>query len=204
VQQWLCDVQRWTLGRSAMPPDARALAAAVASFAAVAAAVSASQAALVAACAAVTSSTLLAAGGVRVPEYWVRQRAPSWWETEVPGFSDEEFRDHFRVCRATFVYIVERLRPAVQRKDTRLRKAVLAELIVACSMRRLATGDSFQTIAAMFGVNRSSAKKFNDRTVRALVAVRACMAVGAGVSIAFCVQTVQSSAPPWAAPGEPQ
>ena len=156
-----------------MPVDGRALAAAAASFAAVAAAVSASQAALAAAIAAVSTTTLLTEGGVRVHEYWVRQRSPAWWEVEAPRLSDEEFREHFRVCRATFLYIVERLRAAVQRNDTRLRKAVPAEVIVAAGLRRLATGDTFQTIAALFGLNRSSAKKFCDRTVCALVELQA-------------------------------
>ena len=61
----------------------------------------------------------------------------------------------------------------VQKKDTQLRKAAPAELIIAAGLRRLATGDTFQTIAAMFGLHRSSAQKFFKRTVRALVGLQA-------------------------------
>jgi len=45
----------------------------------------------------------------------VRQRNPSWWESDAQLFSDEEFREHFRVCKATFTYIVERLQPVIQK-----------------------------------------------------------------------------------------
>jgi DDE superfamily endonuclease len=145
--------------------DLAALAAAVTVFTA---AVQVYNTALVAVAAA-AGVVLLAPVGTRVHDVWVRERASPWWLSEVPRYSDEEFRQYFRVCRATFRYIVELVRNQVQKADTRLRKAVKADLIVAVALRRLATGDSFQTIGALFGVNRTSAQKYTARFVRALV-----------------------------------
>lgn len=148
------------------------LTAVAASFAAVTAALSASNTALSLTIAAV-SSTLLAGAGVVIRDEWVRQRGQSWWEGDAQHFNDEEFREHFRVCKATFTYLVERLRPLIQKQDTRLRKAKPAELLVALTLRKLATGDTFQSIAIAFGLHRSSVQYFFSRTVHALVTLQA-------------------------------
>jgi len=113
------------------------LTAVAASFAAVTAALSASNTALSLTIAAV-SSTLLAGAGVVIRDEWVRQRGQSWWEGDAQHFNDEEFREHFRVCKATFTYLVERLRPLIQKQDTRLHKAKPAELLVALTLRKRA------------------------------------------------------------------
>ena len=56
--------------------------------------------------------------------------------------------------------------------DTRLRKAKPADLLVALTLRKLATGDSFQSIAIAFGLHRSSVQYFFRRSVRALVTLQ--------------------------------
>ena len=105
----------------------------------------------------------------RVHRYWVRPRAACWWETEVPTFNDEEFRTYFRVCRATFTYIVELVRPQLEKQDTRLRKAIPVETVTAVGLRRLATGMAYVDIGPTFAMHKSSVQRCSVRFVEALV-----------------------------------
>ncbi|KAI2796635.1 hypothetical protein BLOT_015645 [Blomia tropicalis] len=54
-----------------------------------------------------------------------------WYNIMVPQMDDEEFRKHFRMGRGTFTYIVEKVRPCLEREMTRFQDSLCVEKIVA-------------------------------------------------------------------------
>jgi len=83
--------------------------------AAVGSAISTLNAAAAAAAALLAAQPVALCSSRRVHTRWVKTRGQSWWETTVPHFQDNEFREYFRMCRATFTFVVEMVRSDVQR-----------------------------------------------------------------------------------------
>jgi hypothetical protein len=63
--------------------------------------------------------------------WWKRERNLSWWEGDAQDCDDDEFRSHFRMDWNAFYKLADDLRPDIERKNTRLRKAVDYEAVVA-------------------------------------------------------------------------
>ena len=121
-----------------------------------------------------TVAAIAAGQHVRTHERWVRPRCPSWWDNEVNGgepMSDEEFHKHFRMCRATFAFVVGAVAQRVRRQDTQFRKALPVDKVVAMGLLRLAEGSSYQSIARCFGVARETVQKSTKKLVEALVEI---------------------------------
>jgi hypothetical protein len=70
----------------------------------------------------------------------VRSRNTSWWDGDAQDLDDAEFRSYFRMVWSAFYALADDLKPDVQLKDTRYRKAVDYEAVVAMALYRLATG----------------------------------------------------------------
>ena len=58
--------------------------------------------------------------------------------------------------QSTFSYLCEKLRPAIIRQNTHLRKAISVEQRVAITLWCLATPCEYRTVAHLFGVARST------------------------------------------------
>ena len=56
----------------------------------------------------------------------------------------------------TFEILCEELRPHLQRQTTRFREPIGVEMRVAITIWRLATNIEYRTIAALFGIGRST------------------------------------------------
>lgn len=110
----------------------------------------------------------LLAGGHAERAAWAYAKAPSWWDTTVPNLSDADFRSNFRVCPDTFEYIVGEVAGAVQAADTRWRKALPAQKVVAIALYRLATGHDYRSIGNLFGVSTSVTQSCVVNVVEAL------------------------------------
>ena len=100
--------------------------------------------------------------------WWVRPRAASWWDTDAQEMDDAEFRSHFRMCWETFYAVCDVVRDAVERQDTQLRSAIHFEKVTAMALWRLATGDSYRSIAIKFGTSRSVVCDATHRVAAAL------------------------------------
>ena len=103
--------------------------------------------------------------------WWVRPRAACWWDTDAQLLDDAEFRGHFRMCWDTFYAVCDLLRDRIERQDTQMHNAVHYEKVVAMALWRLATGDSFCSIAIRFGTSKSVVQDATHRVAAALCAV---------------------------------
>ncbi|KAI5009199.1 hypothetical protein ZWY2020_010247 [Hordeum vulgare] len=110
-----------------------------------------------------------AMGGRRV---WVRDRSTEWWG-RLSGLAcpDTEFRQAFRMSRATFDAICDELSAAIAKEDTALRAAIPVQQRVAVCVWRLATGEPLREVSRRFGLGISTCHNIVLQVCAALTAV---------------------------------
>ena len=69
----------------------------------------------------------------------------------------------------TFTYLVQLVQPRIRRQDTMMRDAPTPGLKLACTLRYLATGDSFHSLGYAFHVAHNTVSKFIPEVCSALV-----------------------------------
>lgn len=88
---------------------------------------------------------------------WTHERTGEWWERIVNQcFDRRDWLENFRMSQDTFMYLCEKLKPAIEKQDTVLRKAIPVQQRVAIALWKLATNSEYRSIAHLFGVSRSS------------------------------------------------
>ena len=100
----------------------------------------------------------------------MRPRSQDWWERASTGVfgGDHWWRENLRMNRATFQILCNELRPHIERKSTKFRRAVPLEARVAITLWRLGTNAEYRTIAELFGVGRSTACEIVLETCEAI------------------------------------
>ncbi|CAL9049642.1 unnamed protein product [Musa banksii] len=99
-------------------------------------------------------------GGHQQRRLWVKDRSQAWWDRcNHPDFPEAEFRLAFRMGRATFDMICEKLGSAVAKEDTTLRAAIPVRQRVAVCIWRLATGEPLRLVSKRFGLGISTCHK---------------------------------------------
>ncbi|XP_050805613.1 plasma alpha-L-fucosidase isoform X1 [Gopherus flavomarginatus] len=89
--------------------------------------------------------------------FWARETSTEWWDHIVMQvWDDEQWLQNFRMRKATFMGLCEALTPTLRHKDTRLRAALTVEKRVAIAVWKLATPDSYRSVAKQFGVEKST------------------------------------------------
>ena len=97
-------------------------------------------------------------------------RSSQWWKYVVlRTFSPNDWVENFRVSKETFVYLCGKLRPYIERQDTRLRKAICVEHRVAITLWCLATCGEYRIIGHLFGIARCTFCVIVYDTYKALV-----------------------------------
>lgn len=79
--------------------------------------------------------------------------------------------ENFRVSKETFYYLCEKLRSAIERQDTRMRRAICVEQRVAITLWCLATCIEYRSIGHLFGVARSTVCVIVHDTCKVIVRV---------------------------------
>lgn len=91
------------------------------------------------------------------PSVWCKVRSQEWWRGVVAGLYGEEWwRENIRMTHETFDILCDELRPHLEREHTRFRRPVSVEARVAVTIWRVATNVEYRTIAALFGLGRST------------------------------------------------
>ena len=94
---------------------------------------------------------------------WIKAITENWWDSIVFGrFTDEDWLKNFRMKKATFTFICEKLRPYLHIQDTNMRKANTVEKQVAVVLWRLASGSYYNTIGHLFGISEANASCICD------------------------------------------
>ncbi|XP_042328395.1 uncharacterized protein LOC121933133 [Sceloporus undulatus] len=89
---------------------------------------------------------------------WSKTQKTDWWDNLVAGRLDSrEWIRCFRMSREAVLDLVEKLRPVLQREDTNMRAAIPVDKRVALTLWKLATSDSYRSVANQFGVGVSTA-----------------------------------------------
>ena len=80
-----------------------------------------------------------------------------WWNRIVNQcLNPNDWLENFCMSESTFKYICDELKPAMERKDTTMRRAIPVKQRVGIALWRLSTNSDYQTIAHLFGVSRST------------------------------------------------
>jgi hypothetical protein len=91
---------------------------------------------------------------------WMRVRSQDWWERVVlREFSDQEWRENFRMSRQSFMKLCE-LMKTISPEEVTVRRAIPLAMRVAMVLYKLGSSAEYRLIANQFGVHKSTVKKF--------------------------------------------
>lgn len=103
---------------------------------------------------------------------WTKERSSYWWEHIVNHtFSTHDWLENFRMSQATFVYVCDELRSAIEKANTEMRKAIPVEQRVALTLWYLATNTDYRTIGHLFGVSKATVCVVTKEVCAAIVKV---------------------------------
>lgn len=80
----------------------------------------------------------------------------------------DEFSRYFRISSEQFDMLLEKVRPKIQKRDTNMRKAILAETKLAITMRYLSSGDSYRSLMLLFRVPHNTISGIVSETCKAI------------------------------------
>lgn len=107
-----------------------------------------------------------------IREYWVD---PLWQQRDIAGYY-AAFRDDLRdrsprifknFCRmnvSDFDFLLNRVKPLIEKQNTRFRRSISAGERLCVTLRYLASGDSMASIAYLFRIGRSTVSKIIAET----------------------------------------
>ena len=96
---------------------------------------------------------------------WMYVRSSTWWDDVVLNrFSPRDWRENFRVSKATFDYLCHNLQPLIQKADANMRRPVLVEQRVAVTLWILATPSEYRSVAHLFGKARCTVCQIVHKT----------------------------------------
>ncbi|RMB94833.1 hypothetical protein DUI87_28636 [Hirundo rustica rustica] len=94
-----------------------------------------------------------------------------WASVREEALGGREWSERFRLLPAAFDALLSRLRPAIGRRDSALRRAVPTEVRPALTLWRLGAVTEYWALEATFGVSRSSVCKILRDVCGAVVAI---------------------------------
>ena len=109
------------------------------------------------------------------PYFWVLLRpADSWFDIHYndPRIPDEYFRKQLRMRGATFPLLLDVIRPYIRRQNTRFRRCIEPENVLAIGLTRLAHGGTYVTIGPGFNVGTMTVIEAVEDLVTGLVSIK--------------------------------
>ena len=102
---------------------------------------------------------------------WIRRRDELGGAVllqELEAEDPKSYMNALRMNAETFQELLDLIRPSIQKTDTNMRRALPAQLKLQVTLRFLATGDSFKSLAYFFRVPPSSISAFVPQVLRAI------------------------------------
>ena len=100
---------------------------------------------------------------------WKKPRSQDWWTNIVlKTYTDEQWRNDFRMSKACFNNLCDRLREQLQR-DPRVHAVLSVEQQVAITLYYLAGTSEYRTIGNLFGIAKSTVCECVKRVCSAIV-----------------------------------
>ncbi|XP_054843555.1 uncharacterized protein LOC129335128 [Eublepharis macularius] len=145
---------------------------------------------------------------------WVYPRSLEWWDCIVMCcWDDWEWMRRFRMLKASFLELVQRLHPCLERNSTTMHAALSLEKRVAVVVWFLASGASYQVGSDLFGMGHStvasSVLEFCFAVELELLAKTVCLGDDVGkimecfqlLGFPHCIGTIDGCHIPICAPG---
>ena len=98
---------------------------------------------------------------------WILQRTHINLMKDISKYP-EDFKNLLRMSEHHFYYLLELVRPKIQKNHTNMREALSAKVKLQITLRYLATGDSFKSLEYLFRVPKSSISKFIEEVLDAV------------------------------------
>lgn len=89
----------------------------------------------------------------------------------MPQYREDDFKQQFRVMRATFRFLVESLRPLLERQETGIRDCIAVEKVVSTGLYKLCSTAEGRSVAHIFGEGRSTVNGIYREFCKAVIAV---------------------------------
>ncbi|XP_075556579.1 uncharacterized protein LOC142588636 [Dermacentor variabilis] len=105
----------------------------------------------------------------RKRSFWAKTRCDVWWcRIVLEEFTDSDWRENFRMSRASFYELVSLMRDYMSPKSGWVRAPLPLEKRVAIALYKLASCCEYRNVANQFGVHKSTVKKCFYMFCRAL------------------------------------
>lgn len=106
---------------------------------------------------------------------WIQRReelgASSRLLQELKEEDPETYKNVLRMSPPKFQELLELVEPLIKKQDTRLRNAIPCKIKLQITLRYLATGDSFRSLALLFRVPHNSISVFLPEVLAAIFEV---------------------------------
>lgn len=86
------------------------------------------------------------------------------FDTQLRAQDPALFKNFVRMSADDFDYLVELLRPRIEKQDTSFRKAITVSQRLAVTLRYLATGESFSSMQYLFRMSKTSIWRIVEET----------------------------------------
>ena len=106
--------------------------------------------------------------------YWVKPRSTAWFSRFLlDQYDDDRWVSMFRMTKPTVYNLATLLKPAIEKKNTKYRLAILVLVRIACTLFKLTHGCSLFICSEMFAIGRSTVSLVLREVVQAInVALR--------------------------------
>ncbi|XP_065680298.1 uncharacterized protein LOC105847669 isoform X2 [Hydra vulgaris] len=88
---------------------------------------------------------------------WVRPKSSQWFNEIFTQMEECEFKEHFRVNRNTFNFLVNELHPHLGKTTTTMREPISVVKRVAVALHYLASCEEYCVVSSLFGIGKSTA-----------------------------------------------
>ena len=101
--------------------------------------------------------------------YWVKPRSTTWFSRfVVEEYNDDRWSCLFRMTKASIFELSNRLRPLIQKQNTKYRLAIPVVVRVACTLLKLAHATNMRMCSEMFAIGMSTVSNVIHDTCRAI------------------------------------